>query len=61
VRYRHEEYDARVLVQMMREGDGWRALRGLVPRRNTTHAIFSLHDPMPSLVSLTRLAKRLQR
>jgi predicted ATP-grasp superfamily ATP-dependent carboligase len=60
-RFRHEEKDLRALTTMLMNGEGSNALRGLVPRRNTTHAIFSLRDSMPVLTSLARLAKRLRR
>ena len=60
-RFRHEENDARALARMLMDGDARLALQGLVPRRNTTHAIFSLRDPMPLLTSVTRLARRLRR
>jgi predicted ATP-grasp superfamily ATP-dependent carboligase len=62
VRFRQEEKDARALAQMMLvKGERLRALRGFVPRRGTTHAIFSLRDPMPLLTSATKLAKWLGR
>jgi predicted ATP-grasp superfamily ATP-dependent carboligase len=61
-RFRQEEKDARALGRMLvNGGERWRALRGLVPRRGTTHAIFSLRDPMPLLTSAARLARRLRR
>jgi predicted ATP-grasp superfamily ATP-dependent carboligase len=60
-RYRHEEFDARSLAWMLLRGEGLGALRGFMPRRNTTHAIFSLRDPMPLLTSVTTLARRLRR
>jgi len=49
VRFRQEEKDARALAKMLVDGNRLSALRGLVPRRNTTHAIFSLRDPLPLL------------
>lgn len=60
-RYRHEEKDARALARMLASGERRRALRGLLPRRNTTHAIFSLRDPMPVLTSVANLARWLRR
>jgi predicted ATP-grasp superfamily ATP-dependent carboligase len=57
VRFRHEEKDVRALAQMLVGGSGrWRAVRDLVPRRGTTHAVFSLQDPMPLLTSAAKLA-----
>lgn len=61
VRFRHEEKDVRALARMLAGGGRRRALRGLVPRRNTTHAVFSLHDPMPLLASAGKLAGSLRR
>jgi predicted ATP-grasp superfamily ATP-dependent carboligase len=57
-RFRHEEKDVRALARMLADGGGarWRTLRGLVPRRDTTHAVFSLRDPMPLLASAAKLA-----
>lgn len=60
-RFRHEEKDVRALAQMLVDGEQRGALRGLVPRRGTTHAVFSLRDPMPLLTSGAKLAKRLKR
>lgn len=60
-RYRHEEYDVRALTWMLTDGRHRRALRGFVPRRGTTHAIFSLRDPIPLLTSVAKLAKWLRR
>jgi len=51
-RFRHEEKDVRALAQMLVDGDRLRALRGFAPRRGTTHAVFSLRDPMPLLTSV---------
>jgi predicted ATP-grasp superfamily ATP-dependent carboligase len=58
VRYRHDEDDVRVLLQMLRGGAWSAALRGLVPRRDTVHPVFSVRDPWPSLRSLSQLARR---
>lgn len=55
-RFRHEEKDVRALARMLVEGERRRVLGGVVPRRGTTHAIFSLRDPMPLLTSVERLA-----
>jgi predicted ATP-grasp superfamily ATP-dependent carboligase len=59
VRFRHEGKDVRALAQMLADGERLHALRGFVPRRDTTHAIFSLRDPMPRLRSVEKLIKRL--
>lgn len=60
-RYRHDEGDLRALAHMLRHGPRAAALRGLVPRRDTTLAIFSARDPGPSLTSLSRVARYLRR
>jgi hypothetical protein len=62
-RFRHEEKDARALALMLADGGEarWCALRGLVPRRGTTHAVFSLRDPMPVLTSAAKLARWFRR
>jgi len=55
-RLRVEEKDVRALLFMLvNDGERWRTLRGLVPHRGTSHAVFSLRDPMPSLTSLAKL------
>jgi biotin carboxylase len=51
VRFRQEEKDIRALARMLVDGDRLGALQGFVPRRGTTHAIFSLRDPLPLLTS----------
>ena len=55
-RFRNEEKDVRALARMLVGGERRRALRGFVPRRGTTHVIFSLRDPMPLLTSATKFA-----
>jgi predicted ATP-grasp superfamily ATP-dependent carboligase len=57
VGFRNEENDARALVRMLMKGECQRALQGFVPRRGTTHAMFSMRDPMPLLTSLARLSR----
>jgi predicted ATP-grasp superfamily ATP-dependent carboligase len=48
-RYRAEGNDARALTSELRHGR-WRAASlGALPRRRTTHAVFSLRDPLPAL------------
>jgi predicted ATP-grasp superfamily ATP-dependent carboligase len=61
VRYRVEEDDYRLLLQMLRRGARRDALLGLLPRPNTTHAIFALGDPWPALASLDKLAGKIRR
>jgi predicted ATP-grasp superfamily ATP-dependent carboligase len=58
-RFRHEEKDVRALAQMLLNGERLGALRGCMPRRGTTHAIFSVHDPMPLLTSLRKLPEQI--
>jgi carbamoylphosphate synthase large subunit len=50
VRYRVEEDDLRAIVAM-------RDWRGLVPRRNTVHGVFSVRDPAPTLVTLRKIVR----
>ena len=58
VRFRQEENDARALARLLLMGGSrWHALRGLLPRRDTTHAIFSIRDPMPVLTSAAKLTR----
>lgn len=57
VGYRVEEDDVRAIAVAARRGD-LGALRGLVPRRRTTHGVFSLRDPAPFLVTLRKLVAR---
>ena len=61
VGFRQEEKDARALARLLlTDGERQSALRGLLPRRGTAHAIFSLRDPMPLLTSMAKLI-RLER
>jgi predicted ATP-grasp superfamily ATP-dependent carboligase len=57
-RYRVEEDDPRALVDAWRAGDRRAAVRGAWPRRHTAHAVFSVRDPGPALVTLRKLARR---
>jgi hypothetical protein len=41
------------------DGELLGALQGCMPRRGTTHAIFSVRDAMPLLTSLGKLTRRL--
>jgi predicted ATP-grasp superfamily ATP-dependent carboligase len=58
VRYRHELDDPRALLSTFLDGDRKEALRGLLPRRGTVHAIYSWRDPLPSLASFSKLRER---
>jgi predicted ATP-grasp superfamily ATP-dependent carboligase len=58
VRYRNEEKDFRVLYHTFAAGDRWSALKGLLPRRRTVHAVFSLRDPFPVMESVAKLRSR---
>lgn len=49
VHYRYEEDDARALLTEFKAGKRREALAGLLPRRRTVHAVFSLRDPLPAL------------
>lgn len=60
-RFRQEVWDTCALVQMLMNGEHRHVLQGLTPRRGTTHAIFSLHDPMPLLAPGVLLLKWLRR
>lgn len=59
--FRQEEKDFRSLARMFRNGERQSALQGLLPRRDTTHAVFSLRDPMPLLTSASKLVGWLKR
>jgi predicted ATP-grasp superfamily ATP-dependent carboligase len=61
VRYRVEEDDCRALLGLFREGHRGEALRGLLPRRRTTHGVFALSDPKPLVVSLQKLRAAARR
>jgi predicted ATP-grasp superfamily ATP-dependent carboligase len=55
VRYRSEQRDARAIVHAFRAGRRAEALRALVPRPRTAHAIFSARDPLPFICQLAGL------
>ncbi|MDN5858538.1 MAG: ATP-grasp domain-containing protein [Pseudonocardia sp.] len=59
VRFRSEE-DAMALWGTFRSGRRGAALRGLVPRPGTAHAVMSLRDPAPML-NILRRARRVAR
>ncbi len=58
VKFRSER-DVRSLTALFRSGARRAALAGLMPQRDTTHAIASLSDPRPGLRALRRLPERL--
>jgi hypothetical protein len=60
-RFRNEDKDLHSLARMLMDGELRHAFRGLVPRRGTTHAVFSIYDPMPLLTVAETLVKRLRR
>lgn len=55
VGYRSEERDVQAIAHMLRHGPRGPALRALLPRRGTTHAVVRLTDPLPALGSLAKL------
>ncbi|GJF01201.1 hypothetical protein PSD17_01650 [Pseudonocardia sp. D17] len=57
VRFRAEE-DFYSLWRMFRSGQRVTALRALLPRPHTTHAVFSITDPRPTIQLARRLANR---
>jgi predicted ATP-grasp superfamily ATP-dependent carboligase len=61
VRYRSEERDARAIVAALLRGELRLALRGIVPRRRTVHAVFSLHDPLPLTATFTKASRAIAR
>lgn len=58
VRYRSEELDIRSLLHLMRSGRPVAASLGLIPRRNTVHAVASVADPRPMLTSIQKLRQQ---
>lgn len=58
-RYRVEEDDLQALIAELRRGRPAAALAGLVPRRRTTHGVFSLRDPGPLAVTARKSWQRL--
>ena len=60
VRYRAEELDFRALAKLARRGRIADVMRGLLPRPNTVHAVFSRNDPLPLLASAGALVAALR-
>lgn len=57
-RFRQEEKDVRAFVRSLREGRyDWQRLRSFLPRRRTTHAVFSIRDPLPLLSSIPKVSQ----
>jgi predicted ATP-grasp superfamily ATP-dependent carboligase len=52
--YRAEINDLRALAVQFRDGNRQAAVRGLVPRRDTVHAVVTLRDPLPGLEMLRK-------
>jgi predicted ATP-grasp superfamily ATP-dependent carboligase len=61
VRWRAEEYDARIIYRLLGDRHAREALRIALPRRRTAHAVFSLRDPAPALTTYTRLRNETRR
>jgi predicted ATP-grasp superfamily ATP-dependent carboligase len=61
VHYRHDEGDLRALLRMFVNGPRAAALGGLIPHRDTAHAVFSVSDPAPTITSLSRLSNHVSR
>jgi len=61
VRYRSEERDARAIIAAFLRGDARLALRGIVPRRRTVHAVFSLEDPLPLAATFAKVSRAARR
>jgi predicted ATP-grasp superfamily ATP-dependent carboligase len=57
-RFRSEEKDVQILLRELAHGDRSAALAGLLPRRNTAHAILTVRDPLPALVSIAKVRDR---
>ncbi len=58
IHYRLEHNDVRAIVRILREGQLGSALRAVVPRPATAHAVFSARDPGPMLTSAEKLLAR---
>jgi predicted ATP-grasp superfamily ATP-dependent carboligase len=61
VHYRVEQDDIRAIVHLFRSGRRREALAGVLPRPNTAHALFSLHDPAPFLTTFDKVAAKVAR
>ena len=55
VRFRAEEDDLRTLKALAAGGRSGAALRGLLPRRGSAHALFARSDPGPLVYGMARL------
>jgi predicted ATP-grasp superfamily ATP-dependent carboligase len=56
IRWRSDPDDPRSILRGFRSGNRTRSLLAAVPRRRTTHAVFSWRDPAPLLTAVARLA-----
>lgn len=61
VRFRDEETDYRALYRAFAAGERWSAIKGLLPRRHTVHAVASVRDPSPTAESFAKLRRLLVR
>jgi hypothetical protein len=61
VRYRLEHNDLRAIASLMREGQLLAGLSALCPRPRTAHAVFSVRDPGPLMVTAHKLVQRARR
>jgi predicted ATP-grasp superfamily ATP-dependent carboligase len=61
VRYRLEHNDVRAIASLLRDRQLRAGLSALRPRPRTAHAVFSLRDPGPLVVSARKMAKRARR
>jgi predicted ATP-grasp superfamily ATP-dependent carboligase len=60
VRFRQEKGDPRAILSQLRRGQ-LDAATGLIPRRHTVHALFSIRDPRPGLNIVTDALGKLRR
>jgi predicted ATP-grasp superfamily ATP-dependent carboligase len=60
-RLRIEARDLRAIARMLAAGRFAEGVSALAPRRRTVHAVFSLRDPAPALVLLSRGAGKLRK
>ena len=58
VHYRHEELDPRWLLAAFKRRRIRSVVRGAVPHRRTTHAVFKLEDPAPLVTTLSKLRRK---
>lgn len=56
-RYRAEEKDAGALLGAFARGQFRVGFGGLIPRRRTVHAVYSLKDPRPTVTTLAKVGR----